>query len=290
MNVLVTGVTSPLGFAVCRRLRDIGANITGTVRTHGNLPQDHLVDELVLLDLSDATHFANLHGDFDAVIHVAALSEGTPDELMSATGLSAFHLLNRVRELKIPTVVHVSSMAVYGNIKVDSVNSLTPIMHSVPYGAAKWMAECCFASAPPDTKCVSIRSPAIVGRRSHRHFLAKLMASMFNGIPEIRVSNPHFFFNNIIHEDTLAEFLVSLAVNPPSHFTAVPVGSSEPMLLSEIIDVLVIATNFKGRVSWIDSDSTPFSINSDEAVSLGLQPLTTRETVTRWLSDVSSKR
>ena len=284
MNVLVTGVTSPLGLAVCRRLRKIGAKITGTVRKDTDLRQKQLVDELVLLDLSDTTHFKNIRGDLDAVIHVAALSEGTPSELMSATGLSAFHLLDRVRELQIPTVVHVSSMAVYGNTKVDSVSSVTPISHSDPYGAAKWVAECCFASGPPDTKCVSVRSPAIVGGRSHRHFLARLMASMVDGAPEIRATNPSFNFNNIIHEDTLAEFLVTLAINPPAHFSAFPVGSSEPMLLSEIIDLLAIATNFKGRVSWFDSDSTPFSINCDEAISLGLQALTTKETITKWLN------
>lgn len=288
MNVLVTGVTSPLGLAVCRRLRKIGAKITGTVRKDTDLRQKQLVDELVLLDLSDTTHFKNIRGDLDAVIHVAALSEGTPSELMSATGLSAFHLLDRVRELQIPTVVHVSSMAVYGNTKVDSVSSVTPISHSDPYGAAKWVAECCFASGPPDTKCVSVRSPAIVGGRSHRHFLARLMASMMYGAPEIRVSNPHFCFNNIVHENTLAEFLVTLAITPPPLFTAVPVGSSESMPLSEIVDVLVTATKYKGRVSWFDSAVTPFSINSDEAMSLGFKPLTTRETVTRWLNDLFS--
>ena len=40
------------------------------------------------------------------------------------------------------------------------------------------------------------------------------------------VANPDFMFNNIVHEDTLADFLVHLAEHTRTPYTAVPVGST----------------------------------------------------------------
>ena len=286
MNFLVTGAASPLGMAVCRRIRTTEARITGVVKPGGNVPPQELVDELIHVDLAEPADFRRIRDRYDAVIHVAALSEGSPDQLMSATGLSAFRLLLRARELEIPTIVHVSSMAVYGNVETPLVSSRTPIRHSSPYGAAKWAAECYLSSGQPSTNCVSVRAPAIVGMRSHRHFLARTLSQMALGVKEVFASNPEFLFNNLIHEETLADFLITLAVTPPRKFVAVPVSSSEPMRLREVLDTLAEATNFKGRITWSSSGTPPFSIDSEEAVSLGLRQLTTRSTLQRWLKKI----
>ena len=287
MNVLVTGVASPLGEAVCRQLRLRGAEITGTIRPGGRLPSEGLVDDLLSLDIAVPSDFMKLQGRFDAAIHVAALSEGTPGDLMMATGLSAFHLLQRARELQISTIVHVSSMAVYGLVRVPVVDTQTPINHSTAYGAAKWAAECFLSAGPPHTRCISVRAPAIVGYRSHRNFLARVYSQMSRGAEEIRVSNPNHLFNNVIHEDILANFLVKLADSAPDNFVAIPVSSSEPMNLSDLISQLATQTNFKGKIVWSLNEEKPFSINSNEALLLGLSNLSTQETLNLWFKNLN---
>jgi hypothetical protein len=102
----------------------------------------------------------------------------------------------------------------------------------------------------------------------------------------VRVSNPDFQFNNIIHEDVMADFLVHLATTTHVGFAAVPVGSSEPLLLSQVVEMMVTATRFRGHVEWVDSPSRPFSISLDDARILGFEPLTTAETLHRWLKIV----
>lgn len=291
MRVLVTGAASPLGAAVCREFGRNGVQVVGVVRPGGTLPS-HLIDEVVAYDLATEIGFSKLMGDFEAFVHVASLSEGSPAALMACTGLSTWHLLQRAISLGVRTFVHVSSMSVYGDVLSPLVDHQTPIQHSTPYGAAKWAAECYLASCDDRIKTVSVRAPAIVGQKSHRHFLARVHNAMVNGEPEIQVSNPDFLFNNLIHEDNLADFLVTLSTNPPNSYCAFPVSSSEPMPLREIIGILAASTSFQGDVTWTDSSTLPFSIDSALATQLGLLQRPTKETINWWMSsvrDVGSK-
>jgi len=286
MNVLVTGAASPLGTAVCRELRMGKARITGTLRPGGNMIDKALLDHVLYIDLAEASDFAKITETYDAIIHVASLSEGSPIELMKVTGLSAWHLLNRAVATGTKTLVHVSSMSVYGEPQDSPVSATSPIRHTTPYGAAKWAAECFLASCAKTVRCVSVRAPAIVGRRSHRHFLARTLELMKLQSPNVPVSNPDFMFNNIIHESTLARFLITLIDSTPPSFVAMPVASIEPIPLRELVSNLALAVSYEGVIDWLPSLRLPFSIDSDLAVSLGLEQLSTGATLDLWLADV----
>jgi hypothetical protein len=65
----------------------------------------------------------------------------------------------------------------------------------------------------------------------------------------------------------------------------VPIGSTDPIRLSEIIDVMAIATNYKGQINWVEPKSPPFRIDSTGAIELGYKPITTSETIDRWMHD-----
>lgn len=286
MKVLVTGVASPLGTAVCRELRKGKTRITGILRPDGNVIDKTLLDHVLYIDLAEASDYAKITKTYDAIIHVASLSQGSPIELMKATGLSAWHLLNRAEATGTKTLVHVSSMSVYGEPQDSPVSATSPIRHTTPYGAAKWAAECFLSSCAENVRCVSVRAPAIVGKRSHRHFLARTLEQMKLQSPRVLVSNPDFMFNNIIHESILARFIISLIESPPPSFTAIPVASIEPMPLRELVAKLALAVSYKGVIDWLPSSRSPFSIDTDLAVSLGLEELSTRAALSLWLADM----
>jgi len=285
-HALVTGAGSPLGLAVGRRLQAEGMHSTGMMR--GPITEDicNLFNELVVVDLASPTDIDTISGNFDVVIHVAALSEGSIQDVMKVTGIASSLLVQRAIELGVPRFVHVSSMSVYGEIAEDFVTSTTPIRHSTPYGVAKWFAESALHSRQSMISGVSVRSPAIVGAHSHRHFLAKLLQSMLQQSTEIRVSNPEFLSNNLIHEDTLATFLVNLAKQKEIPYSAFPVASRESMPLGEIVSLMAQATRYNGSVKWVPSNSRPFSIDLESAIKHGFHPLTTEETVGKWLDGV----
>jgi nucleoside-diphosphate-sugar epimerase len=177
-------------------------------------------------------------------------------------------------------------MAVYGQINDAIVSEKTQINQSIPYGAAKWAAECYLDNESKIVNAVSIRSPAIAGNRTHRHFLAKILNKMSRSEPSISAANPDHMFNNIVHEDKIAEFVNSLLLTKfAESYQAFPIASTDPIPLRKIVERLAAETKFKGEIKWQSANSSPFSIDSSAAIKLGYKPLTTQATVDLWMCD-----
>jgi len=151
MNLLVTGGA---GF--------IGSNfIRHVLREH---PADRVVnlDKLTyagnpanLADIQRDPRYAFVHGDIcdaalvrevlhgvDAVVNFAAESHVDrslvePDGFLRTDVFGVFTLLEAVRELKTPRVVHVSTDEVYGSVAQGSSTEQDPLRPSNPYSASK---------------------------------------------------------------------------------------------------------------------------------------------------------
>ena len=285
-RILVTGINSPLGQAVGRKLQAEGHTVVGTVRSSKIKTQGLPANELVELDLDKKDSFANILGTFTAFVHVAGMSIGNATDLMMSTGLGTYHLVSRAKELSLPRLIHISSMAVYGLGTEEVIGEQSPIPHGNAYHTARWAAECYLKSECGQIEVISIRSPAIAGTLTHNHFLSKVLAKMLAQDAIINATNPEFGFNNIVHEDVIAEFISTLldAESLP-RYRAVPIGSLDPIPLREIIDVMAKATNYTGQIDWVEPKSPPFRIDSTGAIELGYKPITTLETVNRWMHD-----
>ena len=285
-RTLVTGINSPLGQAVGRKLQAEGHSVVGTVRSAKINLQGLPANELVALDLENEATFTNIVGGFDSFVHIASLNEGSAENLLKTTGLGMIFLINRAKHLNIRRLVHISSMSIHGKVLTEVVDENTSVTHSVPVGAAKWAAECFISNEKSSIEAVSIRSPAIAGPYATRHFLAKIFLNMVRSHSLISLSNPEHLFNNIVHEEVLADFINTLLdVEPLAVYRAVPIGSTDPIPLREIIDVMAKVTNYKGQINWIEPKSPPFRIDSTGAIELGYKPTTTLETVNRWMHD-----
>lgn len=282
-NVLVTGANSPLAKVVARHLKFNKHRVIGTTRHSDFRSIVNLYDHVLRVDLSNEASILDIEGSFDAVIHIAAASVGTPKRIMQVTGFATELLIQKAVTLGIKKFIYVSSMSVYGNPSTDLVSATTPVSHTSPFGASKWYGESALFQAKNNMDGFCVRSPAIVGAKFYRHFLGFLLERMQNQAPDVVVSNPSFLFNNIIHELTLGEFLADLSVSSYSGFHAFPVASSDPCMLLEIISYMTSKTQYKGSVAWTSRTVKPFSISTDYASTLGLKPLTTRETLSLWL-------
>ena len=286
-RILVTGINSPLGQAVGRKLQDEGHKVVGTVRSSKINKQGLPADELVALDLDDKDSFTNIKGAYDSFVHLACISVGTPEDLMKTTGLGTLHLVNRAVCLGIKRIIHISGMDAYGKITVPCVNESTKPDYQNPYGVAKWAAESYVVGASKLIDGISIRSPAIAGAKHVRHFLARTLQKMLNGDPIIEASNKDFCFNNIVHENILSNFvskLISQSSFPESQ--AVMIGSIEPMRLEEIIKYLATVTKFQGKINWVDSSTDPFSIDFSSSLAYGYEPITVMETLKLWTEEL----
>ncbi len=285
-RILVTGINSPLGQAVGRKLQAEGHIVVGTVRSSKLKLQGLPADELVALDLDNKDSFSNIVGRFNSFVHIASLNEGSAETLLKTTGLGMIYLIDRAKHLNVRRLVHISSMSIHGSVLTKVIDENTGVTHAVPVGAAKWAAECFISNERSSIEAVSIRSPAIAGPYANRHFLAKIFHNMVSGHGKISVANPDYLFNNIVHENIMADFIAKLLVaeSMPT-YRAVPIGSTDPIPLREIIDVMSKATNYKGQINWIEPKSPPFRIDSTGAIELGYKPITTLETIKRWMRD-----
>jgi nucleoside-diphosphate-sugar epimerase len=196
------------------------------------------------------------------------------------------YLIDRAKYLSVNRLVHISSMSIHGRVSTDIVDENTSVTHSLPVGAAKWAAECFIANERSQIGAMSIRSPAIAGAQANRHFLAKIFLSMVSGPGRISVSNPEHLFNNIVHETVIADFIVAILNNESLPiYRAVPIGSTDPIPLREIIEIMAKATSYKGQINWVEPKTPPFRIDSTGAIELGYKPITTTETINRWMHD-----
>ena len=285
-RILITGINSPLGQAVGRKLQAEGHTVVGTVRSSKINTQGLPANELVALDLENETTFTNIIGFFDSFVHVAGMSTGSATEMMMSTGLGTHYLISRAKELSLTRFIHISSMAVYGLGTEELISENSPIPHGNDYHAARWAAECYLKSEREQVEVISIRSPAIAGSSTHNHFLSKVLEKMLSQDAMINVTNPDFDFNNIVHENVIAQFVSTLLERDlGSEYRAVPIGSADPIPLREIIKVMSKATNYKGIINWVKPSSPPFRIDSTGAIELGYKPITTLETVNRWMHD-----
>lgn len=286
MNVLVTGANSPLGLAVCKAALNKGYKVSGTLRAPSSFSKifDDL-ENLYYIDLTSPSDVDQISEAYDAFVHVAAKSDGSPKALFMTNAFGTLRLIKKAIELGVRKFVHVSSMSVYGSVQTAVVDINTPIKHCTPYGLSKWAAECYSKMYEGKLEVVSVRSPAIVGAIAQRHFLANALTSLLNQDATITLYNPDFEFNNVVHEKVEAEFLLDLCLDENPLYRAFPIGSCEPLPLRNIIEMMISATSYKGEIIWLPSGTPPFSIDSSAAISSGYCPISTHDTIKRWLAD-----
>jgi UDP-glucose 4-epimerase len=150
-HVLITGCRGFIGRHLAKRLSDSGDHVVGI--GHGAW-SPHERESCGLRDWCDAdvTHtsleaLAARHAPFDAVFHLAGGSAVAPSIAMPAEDFrrsvgSTLEVLEWCRNLaRRPSVVLVSTAAVYGDGYRQPVRVSDPVHPKSPYGYHKWMSE-----------------------------------------------------------------------------------------------------------------------------------------------------
>ena len=287
-RILVTGINSPLGQAVGRKLQAEGHVVVGTVRSSKLNTQGLSANELIALDLENAVSFMNITGEIESIVHIAAASLGSTEDLMTVTGFGTFHLAERAKTLNVKRIVHISGMDAYGKISVPTVTESTHPTQQNAYGTAKMTAESYVADAASFFEGISIRSPAIAGRNHTRHFLARTLKKMLEKEATIVVSNPNFYFNNLVHETVLADFIFTLLeLRNLQDIRVATVGSLEAIRFEEVIEFLANISEYTGQINWVQSKTTPFNIDFSTSINYGFQPITLLQTLNLWRKDLN---
>src|SRR5207249_947221 len=119
----------------------LGAGATRMLRIPPGVAHDpryHFVQG----DICDATVVRDALRGVDAVVNMAACTHVDrslmePDEFLRTDVFGVFTLLEAVRELKIPRLLHISTDEVYGSVARGSSREIDPLRPSNPYAASK---------------------------------------------------------------------------------------------------------------------------------------------------------
>jgi len=151
MKILVTGGAGFIGSNFVRHL--LTAHPGDTVVNLDKLT--YAGNPANLADLAGSPRYSFVHGDIcdtkvvrevargvDAIVNMAACTHVDrsliePDEFIRTDVFGVFTLLEAVRELGIPRLLHVSTDEVYGSVATGSSREADPLRPSNPYSASK---------------------------------------------------------------------------------------------------------------------------------------------------------
>lgn len=215
MRVFLTGGTGFIGGHVVRLLRQRGDDVVALARNpSGASDLAGIGCELVAGDLSDrATMLAAMHGA-DAVIHGAAVYEvGIPksrhEAMREANVVGTENVLGAALEAKVPTVVYVSTIAVFGNTHgevVDESYEHPGSGFTSYYEETKWeahqVAKRLIADGLP---CVLIQPGGVYGPDDHSATGATLHQFLDGKLPLVPFPDLGL---NLVHVEDVAEGVI----------------------------------------------------------------------------------
>lgn len=286
-RVLVTGAAGFSGRNIARRLVAAGCEVVAQRRSTP-LPEDLAASSAVVDWQGDLAALETLPEGVDAVVHAAATSTPTgradvvpAETLIHDNALASARLVAAARAAGVRRFVYLSSLSVYGSVAVRSLDHTTPIREPDPYGVSKLMGESVLvASGIP---AVAVRLPAVIGQGAARNWPVQVVGRIRRG-ETVRIYNADGPFNNVVHIDDLADWVVTLltAAEGLSGFSAVPVASREPIPVRAAVATMAAGLGLDTHLEEVVAPRSSFTIDTVAAEGLGFRPSTTVDALERY--------
>ena len=269
MRVLITGIT---GFVGSHLVDYILANHPQT-EIHGikrwRSPKDnirHVLDKVKLCDcdLRDLGSLIRVFGDVkpDVIFHLAAqsfvpTSYNAPADTLDTNVIGTCNLLEAVRILKLDPVIHIcSSSEVYGQVKPDDlpIRETCPLRPVSPYAVSKVGEDMLAFMYWQAYKLRTIRTRMFTHSGARRgevfvdSWFALQVARIEAGLqePVVRVGNLQSVRTFADVRDTVRAYWLLAEKCPPGE--VYNIGGDITMTISEMLDLLLGMTNFKGKI------------------------------------------
>ena len=236
----------------------------------------------------DLAESAVLPPRVDAVVHAAARSwePGVTTESMVRDNASATaRLAAYAAGAGTRAVVYFSSVSVHGRISAPEVDENTPIVDPDVYGMTKLLGESLLAERAGDFASLAIRLPGVLGRGSVRNWLTRVVDAAKNRRP-VSYFNPDAPFNNAVHVDDLAAFVVGVLKREWQGADAVCLGAAKAVPLRRVVESVYGAFGDPGLARIVPPVKTAFTISSAKAAArYGYRPADTADILARFVAE-----
>jgi nucleoside-diphosphate-sugar epimerase len=284
----VTGVGGFVGAAVARECLRQQWDVTAIYRRR--MPSRLPAHPRLTLIGTDLRRCEGLPGNYDCLVHSAADVPATcpdPDELFNSNVEGTRRILGHAAQAGAQRVVYMSSMAVYGAISAPVVNEQTTAASPGLYGKSKAAGEDLLREWADRAggRGIAIRLPGVVGAGGRNNFLCDTLQRILGG-GSISARNPEAMFNNVLHVDDLARFVVAALPQLAPGATPLTLAAIEPLSIRAVLSRLFRGARRETKVEWASGGGTPFLIAFERAVALGYRPATVADSIDRFVGDV----
>lgn len=291
LSVVVTGVASPVGDQIARRLATAGANVTGCFRGRSSSLDDlGEVPGLTLMqgNLLDAG-FTQALPPMDAVVHCAARTDSAPVSTMLESNVSATQqLADSAIQLGCRTWIQMSTISVHGLVTSEVIDHETGFINLSAYGQTKRLAEMLLEDRSRDLGVKSLRLPAVLVPQANSHWPARTLALARANSP-ITLHNPDSLFNGVVHIDDLSLFIANLLSSKVVGFDAFPLGTRTPISIRDIVKQICQKVGSRSVVVCSDSNERPTRIEDSYArTSLGYSSKSVAQAIDEYIASEGS--
>jgi len=285
-SVTVTGAAGFLGRLIAERLAGEGHAVTATARRPR--PAD-LVEGIgwVVWD-GHGTPPAELDGEI--VIDCAAAQPEwvkRADQMLETNVRLATAAATVAERAGAGLLIACSSMSVYGRPDVAVITDDTPTAPNQAYGVSKLAGEFIWGETVDRGAVagqVSLRLPAVLGRRSQYNFPSKFAEKLAADQP-VQVFNPDGLYNTCVHGDDVAAFVGHLIATRPTGRHAGIVAADMPIPMLQAVESIA-----EGMGKTLDLEVKPASmaattLSVGTMKDLGFTPSPVRDTLLRFGRD-----
>jgi nucleoside-diphosphate-sugar epimerase len=240
------------------------------------------------VDLAGEEGLEAVFADRDIIIHAAGSLEdpGAPADVFDRNNTRVTKaLISGALATGCPRFINFSSVSIHGSIDVDLVDAGTPSSAPSFYGASKIACENALHDVAARLASISLRPPGIVGPNAHGNWLSRCRTALRADAP-VSIANPDFQFNNVVHADDLAAFIIDLCRQNWVGARAIPIGAGAPMSIRSMISMMKERIGSSSRIDVMTNGQRPFAISSDAAVrDFGYRPAPVATIINRFAGE-----
>lgn len=263
MNILVTGSSGFIGNFLVKNLSK-KYFIIATYNKSKPLKVKNV--EFIKLNLLKKIDIKDYN--IDLIIHCANYTPANHKKnlnMIKKNNSMMKNLINFANRCQINKFIYFSSVAVYKIFKKKEIHENSELQFNDFYSKSKIFDEHILRNWVKKTqnrKILIIRIPGVVGPMSHGNFISNLCKNIkLNKIKKIDCYNIDGKFNNILHVETLYNFIAKYIKNFNNKELILNPGSTYPMTIKQIIRFIAKKLNKKIIINNLGIDHKSFNIN-----------------------------
>lgn len=270
-HVLVTGGAGFIGAYLVKKLIEMNIQVTivDNLKNVGGISFIHPKANFINSDICDISLYDKLKKiNFDTVYHLAAQSAGEPsyddpklDILSNSYG--TYLIAKFCKDNKIDRLIYTSTVAVYGNVKEESIDENTNIDPDSIYGVSKFSGELFIRQILKNsqTKYTIFRVFNTYGPGENLNFSKKGMVSIYIGFiwkkDPILVKGSLDRFRDFTYIDDNVEALISCHSKTITFGEVYNLSSGKKTIVKDLVKSILNAFNLPMDYKVIELQNTP---------------------------------